>query len=550
MNAFWVLLIAIATLGLAYRFYGRFLARRVFCLEDSRLTPAHTMHDRRDYVPTHFAVMFGHHFASIAGLGPLLGPAIAVIWGWLPALVWILVGSVFIGAMHDLGCLFSSIRNKARSVADITEEVLGNRARILFLLFVIFAVSLAMGVFVLTISRLFSPGESEGHVPEAVLPSGMLIVIAVTAGVLHYRYRVALLPLTIGGVVASLIFVWLGMQMPLTHISSFTFTPGFWKASLMFYAFIASVLPVWLLLQPRDYINSFQLYLGMTLLFLGVLIGNPQLTAPAINTDAKDLQPLFPMLFITVACGAVSGFHSLVASGTTSKQLSRERHALPVAYGGMLTEGLLATLALLAVAALAEWSQHYSDWKGVKALPNFIHGAGTVVAYTGIPIGFAKVFIATVATGFALTTLDSATRLLRYNIQELACALKVPVLRNLYLSTGVAILLIGFFAISGAGMVLWQLFGATNQLLAALALLVISLYLRSLGQPTIYTTVPMGFMLVVTISALLWGGHNFWIQGNWLLLVFSALIFLLAVWLLVETVLTLRRKNEVRTHQR
>jgi len=285
------------------------------------------------------------------------------------------------------------------------------------------------------------------------------------------------------------------------------------------------VLPVWLLLQPRDYLNSFQLFLGMGLLLVGVLIGRPAITAPAFHFEAKNLQPLFPILFITVACGAVSGFHSLVASGTTSRQLDRASHALPIGYGGMLTEGLLAVLALMAVAAGlgTEWGNRYSDWlaAGKGALANFVHGAGAIVGMTGIPLDVAKVFVATVAIGFALTTLDTGARLIRYNMQELSRALRLPVLGNPYLATAVAIGIIGFFALLRApdpvtgqlksvGSILWQLFGASNQLLAALALLVVSLYLRSLGRPTVYTLLPMAFMLVVTISALGLGMQGFW----------------------------------------
>ncbi len=387
----------------------------------------------------------------------------------------------------------------------------------------------------------------------------MLVVIAVTVGILHYKARMPLLQLTVVGVLVSLFFVWLGIKMPLSGVGGFAFNPFFWTFALMAYAFFASILPVWLLLQPRDYINSFQLYLGMALLFLGVFFGNPQITAPAINLQAKGLQPLFPMLFITVACGAVSGFHSLVASGTTSKQLARESHALPVGYGGMLTEGLLGTLALLGVAAgigtASEWAQHYSDWKmaGGQALANFIQGAGSLVSFTGIPSDLSKVFIATVAVGFALTTLDSATRLIRYNIQELSSAVKFAPLRNPYLATAVAVFLIGFFALMRApdpttgqlkpiGAVLWSLFGTSNQLLAGLALLVVTLYLRSLGRPKVYTAVPMVFMLAVTVSALLWNMANFWSQGNRLLFGFSGLLLVLSIWLLVEAAVALRRQ--------
>jgi len=560
-----ILVTATLALGLAYRFYGSFLAKQVLQLDDGYPTPAHTMRDDRDYVPSHPAVVFGHHFASIAGLGPLLGPAIAVVWGWLPALIWILLGSILVGAVHDLGCLFTSIRHRARSICDITEDVVNHRARVLFLLFAIFAMSLAMGVFVLNIAQLFSPGEGGaegGHVPEAVLPSVMLIFIALVIGVLHYRYRLSLSPLTLVGVIFSLIFVWLGTIFPLQGVGGVTFTPSFWTYALMLYAYVASVLPVWLLLQPRDYLNSFQLFLGMALLFAGALVGGLtgklQLAAPTINTDAQNLPPIFPMLFITVACGAVSGFHSLVASGTTSKQLDKESHALPVAYGGMLTEGLLATLALLGVAAgftTVEWAQNYADWKlaGAKALSNFVHGSGMLVAQVGVPHHLAKVFVATIAVGFALTTLDSATRLIRYNIQELSTALKLEPLRNPYVATMVAVLLIGFFALmkipdpatgqlKPAGTILWALFGTSNQLLAGLALLTVTLYLRSLGRPTVFTAVPMGFMLVVTISALLLSIRNFFVQGNWFLFGFACLILALALWLIVEATSTLKRQ--------
>ncbi len=554
MQAVWVITLVSVALLLAYRWYGTFLIQRVFGVDDASPTPAHILRDDVDYVPTPAPVLFGHHFASIAGLGPLLGPAIAVVWGWLPALLWIVVGSIFIGAVHDTGCLVASIRNRARSIADVTADVMGHRARTLFLLFAIFALSLAMGVFVVNIAALFAPGAGAaegGHVPQAVLPSVMLIMIAVLVGILHYRLRLPLAPLTTIAVVASLIFVWLGVRLPVTQWGGFSLTPERWTYALMVYAFVASVLPVWLLLQPRDYVNSFQLYLGMVLLIMGTLVGNPRFVAPAINTSANGLQPLFPMLFITVACGAVSGFHSLVASGTTSKQIARESHVQPVAYGGMLTEGLLATLALVGVAAgfgsVGEWSTRYADWKsaGTHALANFVHGAGSIVAFSGIPVELAKVFVATVAVGFALTTLDSGTRLIRYNVQELGSAWRLPLLQRPLVATAIAVGLIGGFALMRSpdpvtgqlkplGSILWQLFGTSNQLLAGLSLLVVSLYLRALGRATLYTAVPMVFMLIVTISALAWSMWSFWNQSNWLLLGIAGVILLLALWLVKE----------------
>ena len=554
-----LILFGVATLlALAYRWYGRWLTARVFPVDDSEPTPAHTLRDGRDFVPTPPLVVFGHHFASIAGLGPLLGPAIGVIWGWVPALLWIVLGCIFVGAVHDLGCLYSSVRNRARSVADLAYDVAGARARTLFLLFGIFAIALAMGVFVINIANLFASGAGGvegGHVPEAVLPSAALIAIALVVGVLFYRSRVSLAKLTLPALVASLVFVWLGVQYPITSLLGMELTAPRWTYLLLGYALIATLLPVWVLLQPRDYLNAFQLFLGMGLLLIGALVGGFTLSAPAFNPAPAGAPPMFPLLFITIACGAVSGFHSLVASGTTVRQLDRQSHALPIGYGGMLTEGLLATLALLSVAAGlgAEWQARYPDWltAGKGALANFVQGAGTIVSAVGVPLPLAKVFVATVAVGFALTTLDTGARLVRYNLQELGRAWRLTPLSNPTLSTLLAVGIIGFFALLKApdpvsgelksvGALLWQLFGASNQLLAALSLLVVSLYLRSLGRPTRITLLPMGLMLVATLTALIIGMRTFAAQGNMLLLGISALIFALAVWLVGEAILAWR----------
>jgi carbon starvation protein len=559
MSALLVLLGVAMLLALAYRWYGRWLATRVFPLDDSEPTPAHTLRDGRDFVPAPPLVVFGHHFASIAGLGPLLGPAIAVIWGWVPALLWIVLGCIFVGAVHDLGCMYSSLRNRARSVADLAYDVAGARARTLFLLFGVFALALAMGVFVINIANLFAPGEGGaegGHVPEAVLPSAALIVLALAVGVLFYRYRVSLAKLTLPALVASLLCVWLGVQYPITSLFGWELTAPLWTYLLLGYALAATLLPVWVLLQPRDYLNSFQLFLGMGLLLMGAVVGGFTLSAPAYNPAPAGAPPMFPLLFITIACGAVSGFHSLVASGTTVRQLDRQSHALPIGYGGMLTEGLLGTLALLAVAAGLgnEWQARYPDWltAGKGALANFVHGAGVMVSAVGVPLALAKVFVATVAVGFALTTLDTGARLIRYNLQELGRAWRITLLVNPTLSTLLAVGLIGFFALMKApdpvtgelksvGALLWQLFGASNQLLAALSLLVVSLYLRSLGRPTLYTLLPMCLMLVATLTALVIGMQGFAAKGNTLLLGVSAIIFALAVWLVGEAIVAWRR---------
>lgn len=540
-------------------------------LDPERITPAHELRDGLDYVPTHRAVLFGHHFASIAGLGPIVGPAIAVVWGWLPAVIWIIVGSIFIGGVHDIGCLFTSLRKKGRSVGDIIQDLVGRRARILFLLFIFFAMSLAMGVFALLVSKLFSPlppsaKASAISVPEAVLPSFAMLGIAIIIGVLVYKYKVKLLPVSIVGFVSTLFFVWLGTHYPITSILGFELNPARWSYILLGYAFIASVLPVWLLLQPRDYINSFQLYFGMALLYLGLAIWHPPIAAPAVNVALKvadnpslGYAPIFPLLFITVACGAVSGFHSLVASGTTSKQMDTEIDARLVGYGAMITEGALGVISVLAcvvgLGALAQWQKHYPDMKFAagNALSNYVAGASEIISKTGIiDVNLAKGLIATVAVGFALTTLDSATRLLRYNVEEIGKSINLPLLGNRFVAALIAISGIAFFAFlrvphpktgqpTEVAWVLWSLFGASNQLLAAFGLLTVTLFLQRLSKPTIYTAIPMILMFAVSIVALVMNLLQFWTQRNWILVVVGGAILVLAFWLAAESLMVFGR---------
>ena len=551
MNAFVVAVGSGIAFLLAYVLYGRFLGRYLFALDKEVKTPAHELYDGIDYVPTHPLILFGHHFASIAGLGPIIGPAIAAVWGWLPALIWIVLGTIFVGAVHDMSVLITSVRNKALSIGDIAMQAMGRRARVLFLTFIIFALSLAMGVFVLQISKLFAPAPpGEWSVPEAVFPSASLILLAALFGTLRYIYNFNLTVLTCIGFILMMLCVVIGMYVPITKVFGLTMTPEIWSYALLAYAYVASVLPVWLLLQPRDYLNSYLLYLGMALMLIGVIVWRPQIVAPALNHNLPDQKPIFPLLFITVACGAVSGFHSLVSSGTTAKQLDKETHAVPIAYGGMLTEGMLAVLALMACtagfSAYSEWLKHYPSHKqaGNLGLLNFIAGAVNVLAHIGLPRDVGKVLIATVAVSFSLTTLDTATRLLRYNVEELAASLRLTPFTNRYVSSFVAVFMIGFFALlrvdgKPIGLLLWQLFGASNQLLAALALLTVTLYLRQLGRQTLFTLIPMIFMCVITVSSLLINLVGFLKEGNLVLLVVDACLLLLAGWLLVEAVLSI-----------
>jgi len=537
--------ICIAAYALAYRFYARFLATHLFALSPQRVTPAHTLRDDVDYMPTNRFVLFGHHYASITGLSPMLGPAIAVIWGWLPAMLWVVLGAIFVGAVHDFSALAVSIRARGMSIGKVAEGLVGKRAKSLFHIIIFFLIALAMGVFVDVVATLFSPA----FYPESVFPTGALMVVAITMGVLVYRFNWSLAPLTAVGFVLMLLFVWLGIRMPIVGPSMVQ-----WKWLLLGYAFAASVLPVWLLLQPRDYLNSLLLYLGLGGMYAGLVVSNPQFVAPAIDLSPEGAPPMFPFVFIVIACGAASGFHSLVSSGTTAKQLDKETDAVFIGYGGMLGESLLGLMAVLACTAgfisREDWLGHYATWDSAQGLGNnigaFISGTSHFLAGLGVPLAVGSTFIAVVVVSFALTTLDSATRLLRYNIAEISETIQVPAIGNRYVASVLACGAIGIFAFyqvdgQAAGLVLWQLFGTTNQLMAGLALLAATLYLLQRGKPIIYTAVPMFFMLISTMAAMLIKLRDFWNASNWLLLITGAILFAIAIWLSGEAIAAVRR---------
>jgi carbon starvation protein len=543
MNALSVAMFALLSFISAYYIYGRFISEKIFSLDPSRKTPAHEFNDGVDYVPSRKIILFGHHFASIAGLGPIMGPAIGVIWGWLPAFIWVVLGSIFIGGFHDLGALVVSLRHKGKSIGEITENLIGPRARSLFLIIIFFSLSLGMGGFVLIISILFTPTVGETRMyPEAVIPIFSLMFIAVLIGLMVYKWKINLTLSTLIGITLMFFMIWVGSLYPVEGVSQ-----DFWIFILLIYAFIASVLPVWLLLQPRDYLNSYQLFLGIALIFAGILIYRPTIVAPVVNNQVPGLPSLFPFLFITIACGAVSGFHSLVSSGTTAKQLYNERDARLIGYGAMLTEGLLAVLVIIACTASFKsteaWNLHFSSWDKIKelkpSLSSFVEGAGLFVSKLGINPDLAKVFVAVMVVSFAMTSLDSATRLLRYNLEEIGESLKIKLLSNRYVSSFAAVLAISYFALlkiggKPAGMFLWQLFGITNQLLAGLALLAISVYLFKKKKKIIYSLIPMVIMMIVTITAMVLNLQRFWATQSWALLVVGTCILGLSLWLAVE----------------
>jgi carbon starvation protein len=526
---------------LGYRYYGGWLARRVFHLDPSAVTPAHALRDDVDYVPSRKHVLFGHHYASIAGLSPMLGPAIAVIWGWVPAVLWVVLGTLFIGAVHDFSALVLSMRHGGQSIGTVAESIIGRRAKSLFHAIIFFLVALAMGVFVQVVGQLFSPGLY----PEAILPTGVLMVLAVIMGVLFYRHGVDLRLLTAAGLVLTLAAVWAAERLP-----SLALSPETWNLWLLAYAFCASILPVWLLLQPRDYLNSLLLYLGLGLIFGGFLLLRPDFVAPAIDMSPEGAPPLLPFVFIIIACGAISGFHGLVSSGTTAKQIDREPDARFIAYGGMIGESLLGLAAVLACTAgflsADAWQAHYASWNVAQGLGHtmaaFINGSALFVTQFGIAEMPARHLVALIAVSFALTTLDSATRLLRYNIEEVADTAGLGRYANRYVSSLLAVLAIGFFAffrIDGqpAGLALWALFGTTNQVLGGLTLLTVTLYLMQRKGPYPATLVPAVFVFGMTLAAMAWNLGEFYRSPNYTLLAVGGVLLVLALWLAVEAVL-------------
>ena len=538
-------LICIAAYVVAYRVYARFLAERVFAVDPARPTPAVRFRDEIDYVPANRYVLFGHQYASITGLSPMLGPAIAVIWGWLPAMLWVVLGAIFVGAVHDFGALVVSIRARGMSLGKVTENLVGPRGKTLFHLVIFFLIALAMGVFVHVIAVLFSPD----FYPQAVLPSGALVFIAAAMGLAVHRGGWSVRSLTLAGLAVALGLAFVGIRNPVVGPSL-----AQWKWLLLAYAFGASVLPVWLLLQPRDYINSLLLYAGVGAMYLGFVATNPSFAAPAVDLAPEGAPPIVPFVFVVVACGAASGFHALMSSGSTAKQLASEGDARFVGYGAMIGESLLGLMAVLACTAgfvsREAWLERYVSWQAADSLGNniaaFIRGTTHFLQTLGIPEAIGGTFVAVIVVSFALTSLDSATRLLRYNVSEMGDTLGVDALSNRYVASGIAVVAIWAFAfiqVDGefAGLILWQLFGTTNQLLAGLALLAVTLYLLRRGKPLIYTAAPMVFMLLSTLTVMSTNLTGFWSAGQWLLLAPAATIFTLAVWLVVEAALAVIR---------
>ncbi|RJP42078.1 MAG: carbon starvation protein A [Phycisphaerales bacterium] len=602
------LLIAVGTFVaylVAYHTYGRWLGRRIFQLSADAIVPSVEINDGRDYVPTPKEVVFGHHFTSIAGTGPIVGPAIAVFWGWVPALVWVLLGSIFIGAVHDFGALVVSMRSRGQTVGEVAGRMINRRARLLFLAILFMALTVVIGIFGLVIAVIFAV------YPVSVFPLWCEIPMAVAVGFWVYKRNGSLLVPSL--IVLGLMYVtiWIGAYYLPIDLTAWGIAPHgaaaaaagqspylnaivIWTVVLLVYCFFASVLPVWTLLQPRDFINSHELTLALGLLFLGLLAasisgGGIEFVAPAVNASPPpDAPPIIPFLFITIACGAVSGFHCLVSSGTSSKQIRREPDAKLIGYGAMLLEGGLAVVVILActaglgkgvydydpalgryvaavhdgaaVTGVEAWNKYYGagSWAKMRLpemIGGFIEGGANMLAALRIPVTLGIGIMAVLVASFAATTLDTATRLQRYVVTELADAVGARPLTHPWAATVVAVLTGGGIAMiagpngpGSGGLILWPVFGATNQLLAGLSFLVIAFYLLRHGRPVWFLIAPMALMIVLPAWVLivqLFGDGGWLASRQWPLVGIGGATLLLQFWMVVEGGLMWQRARGV-----
>lgn len=527
MNGALLLLGACGLFFLAYKFYAR-LIERTFGVDDTKPTPAHTLKDGVDYVPAHPAVLFGHHFASIAGAGPIVGPILAAQFGWLPVALWVIIGCTFIGAAHDLAAMFLSVRHQGRSIGYVIESLMGFWGRTLFLFFCWFTLILVVAEFARLIAQTFV------ELPSVATASLLFILLALVFGFIVYKCGVKLLTASFIFVPLTFACVYVGAKVPLDLVALLGCEPlsaqRIWMFMLLAYCFVASTMPVWMLLQPRDYLNSYLLYVMMALGVVGILVARPLLQMDlfagwqAVNPGSGLSEPLMPLLFVTVACGACSGFHALVASGTTAKQIDRERHIRPVAYGGMLVEGALAIIALIAVAYLTQ-GDYGAALKQQGPVKLFANGVVGFTDKIGIPHEGGLVFIALSLAAFLMTTVDTATRLARFTWQELllpvgqdgaddAASSKQGVVyklfANRYAATLIAVGAAAWLLLGGGSKSIWPVFASSNQLLAALSLLGCTLWLLRHKRPVLVALLPMLFMIITSGSAVVFLFKNNW----------------------------------------
>lgn len=557
MQSVMIVVLGIAGMTLGWFIYSKFIAEKIYQLDANFVTPAHELNDGIDYHPTNKYVLWGHHFTSVAGAAPIVGPAIAVYWGWVPAVLWVTIGTIFFAGVHDFGAMWASVRHKGKSIGALSEEVIGSRTRALFMIVIFLVLLMVNAVFGVVIAGAFVGTAG------AVFPAWSAIAVALVIGQLvHRKYN--LVALSIGGVILLYLSVYVGSVMPLSlpdEMFGLTANAN-WIIILFIYAAIASLLPVWVLLQPRDFINGMQLFVGLILLYGAVLLSMPDISAPAFNDRmAEDAPSLVPLLFVTIACGAVSGFHGIVSSGTTSKQLDRETDARFVGYLGAVGEGSLALITLVAVSSVAlastpeMWHEIYDKY-GTAGASTFIQGGAQLIQNGwGIPFSITETLLATMVVLFAGTTMDSGVRLQRYIIQEWGDIYNIPILKKGGLATLVAVacclaLAFGAGGASGSGgLIIWPLFGSTNQILAGLTLLVVTVMLIKLGRPAKYTMIPMVFVLITSSWAALIKLKEFYEAGNWLLVTIDFIVVVTTFMVILEAASVIS-KFERKAHER
>ena len=566
MNGITLLLGSIALLVVGYIFYGRYLCRKWGVGELDTATPAHTMEDGIDYVPAKAPVLMGHHFSSIAGAGPITGPisAAAAGFGWGACALWIIIGGIFFGGVHDFGALFASVRHGGKSIGEIISANMSKRAKRLFIIFAYLTLILVVAAFASIVAGTFAATFVDGAVDYAAseanarvaMVSILFIVIAVVFGFAVYRRNVPMGTASVIGVLAIVAIVAIGLNFHPIYLSS---TAWMWIVGI--YICVASVAPVWILLQPRDYLSSFLLYAMLALAAVAVFMGNPSMSSlPVLNTPGNST-PVFPVLFTTIACGAISGFHSLVSSGTTSKQLDKETDAKPIAYGGMLLECVLAIMTLVATAYAYSLKGTEFELTGATAI--FGGGiAGMIDPSRGSVYTTLYTLLVLTYSAFCLTSLDTATRLARFMFQEFwldGSKGETPetvtgykkLLTNPYVATLITVVLGIMLGLNGYAKI-WALFGSANQLLAALGLLAVATWLGNIGKDNKMFLLPMAFMLFVTIAslgintktqlaAIAKGGADW---GPYVQAILGVLLIVLAIVLAIEGVMTIAKQKK------
>jgi carbon starvation protein len=550
MNSLILAFILILWLILGYKIYWSFIEKKVIKVDNSRLTPAKEFRDGIDYTPAKKPLLFGHHFSSIAGAGPILGPLLGVLYfGWLGALLWVALGSIFLGAVHDYTSLMTSVQNKGTSLADISRKTLGFRTKIIFSLFIWMTLALVIAVFAVVAAQTLVSQ------PKIVIPTFGLIFIAMIFGWLIYKKGINIVVGTLLSLLFLFLLIYIGDLVPIVLPSQILgiSSQNFWFYILIIYSLFASSLPVWFLLQPRDYISTWILFLGLGLGYLGLIVAHPSLNAPPFVSFTSKGGPLWPMLFVIIACGAISGFHSLVAGGTTAKQLPDEASGKLIGYGAMLTEAALAGLVIFIAAGALIW-----DPSGVKSqfglqyfmtslgdpIRAFATGYGKLIeSLPGLTLAIGSFFGMVMLNAFVLTTLDTGTRIGRFITTELL-GKNVPPLKNRWIAS---IFILVFAAILGGTegyKAIWPVFGASNQLVAALALIVISSYLVGIKRPKKFTVYPAIFMLLTTLGALIYQGYHFFQAQKYLLGCVSLILIFLAAIIVYDARAILFTKNE------